>query len=80
MPDPLRSPWTRLSYVAVFMTPLALGFCFGSRWLSHIGFIVLALFILGLWGYEWQRLQRRREVRENMRRILEERKEKEKGQ
>jgi hypothetical protein len=37
---------------------------------------VLALFILGLWAVEWQRLRRRREVRENMRRILEERKEK----
>jgi hypothetical protein len=73
MPDPLRSPWTRLSYVAVFLAPVALGFCLESRWLTQLGFIVLALFILGLWGYEWQSLQRRREVRENMRRILEER-------
>jgi hypothetical protein len=74
MTDPLRSPWTRLSYVAVFLAPVALGFWLESRWLIQLGFIVLALFILGLWGYEWQRLQRRREVRENMQQILDERK------
>jgi hypothetical protein len=76
MPDPLGSRWIRLSYVAVFLTPLALSFCFESRWLSHVGFIVLGVSILALWGYEWQRLQRRREVQENIQRILEERKEK----
>src|SRR5262249_25525849 len=74
--DRCRSFRTWLALMAVFMAPLALGFCLESRWLSQAGFIVLALFILALWGYEWQGLHRRREVRENMRRILEERKEK----
>jgi hypothetical protein len=34
---------------------------------------VALVFILALYGAEWQRWQRRREVRENMRRILEDR-------
>jgi hypothetical protein len=34
MPDPLRSPWTRLSYVLVFLSPLVLGFCLESRWVT----------------------------------------------
>jgi hypothetical protein len=75
MPDPLRSPWTGLALVAVFLTPLAVGFALESQWLTQVGFIVLGLFILGL--YQWQRLQRRREVRENMRRKKGERGERE---
>jgi hypothetical protein len=76
MLDPLRSPWTRLALVDIFLAPLALGFCLGSRWLTQAGFIVLFAFMLGAIGHEaWQR-QRREEVRENMRRILRERQEK----
>jgi hypothetical protein len=48
-------------------------------WLTHAGFILLFLFVLGLWGMTWQRLQREREVKEDVRRILQEREEKECG-
>jgi hypothetical protein len=41
MPDPLRSPWTRLALMGIFLAPLALGFCLESRWLTQAGFIVL---------------------------------------
>jgi hypothetical protein len=75
MPDPLRSPWTRLSLAAIFLAPVAAGFCLESRWLIQAGFIVLFVFILGVTGYEMQRWQRRQEVWESMRRILEEREE-----
>jgi hypothetical protein len=44
-----------------------------SRWLTQAGFILLFLFILGETGHEMQQRQRREEVRENMRRILDER-------
>jgi hypothetical protein len=50
-----------------------------SRWLTQLGFILLFLFILGVTGYEMQRWQRRQEVRENMRRILEQREEKDRN-
>jgi hypothetical protein len=73
MPDPLRSPWTRLALVAVFLAPLTVGFCLESRWLAQAGFIVLFVFILGVTGHEMRQRQKREEVRENMRRILEER-------
>jgi hypothetical protein len=73
MPDPLRSPWTRLALVAVFLTPLAVGFGLESRWLTQAGFIVFFAFILGVTGHEMRQRQKREEVRENMRRILEER-------
>ena len=73
MPDPLRSPWTRLALVGIFLALLALGLCLGSRWLTQAGFILLFAFMLAAIGYEWQQRQRREEVRENLRRILEER-------
>jgi hypothetical protein len=44
-----------------------------SGWLTQLGFIVLFVFILAPYGATWLRLQRRREVRENMRRIFGER-------
>jgi hypothetical protein len=73
MPDPLSSPRTRLALLGIFVAPLALGLCLESRWLTQAGFIVLFAFMLGAIGHEaWQR-QRREEVRESMRRILEER-------
>ena len=56
-----------------FAAPLAAGLWLEIGWLTQTGFIVLFVFILGLWGHEWQRMQRHREVRENMRRILAER-------
>jgi hypothetical protein len=37
MHDPLGSRWTRLTLVAVFMTPLAVGFWLESRWLTQAG-------------------------------------------
>src|SRR5438132_805440 len=74
MTDPLRSPWTRLALVGIFLAPLAVGFCLECRWLIQAGFIVLLVIILGSIGYEMQRWQRRQEVRENLRKILEERK------
>jgi hypothetical protein len=73
MPDPLRSPWTRLSLAAVFLAPVAAGFLLESRWLTQLGFILLFLFILGVTSHEMQQRQRREEFRENMRRIMEER-------
>jgi hypothetical protein len=76
VPDPLRSPWTRLALIAVFLAPLAVGFCRESRWLAQVGFIVLFVFIVGVTGHEMRQWQRRQEVRGNMRRILEERKKK----
>jgi hypothetical protein len=41
-------------------------------WVTQLGSIGLFLFLLALYGVgvTWQRLQRRREVKENMRRIL----------
>jgi hypothetical protein len=51
------------------------GFCLESRLLTQAGFIVLFAFMLGAIGYEMRQWQRREEVRENMRRILEEREE-----
>jgi DNA-directed RNA polymerase specialized sigma24 family protein len=56
--------------------PLAAGFLLEIGWLTQLGFIVLFVFLLALYGATWQRLQRQREVKENMRRILQERKEK----
>jgi hypothetical protein len=41
-----------------------------------MGFFWLFMFLLALYGVTWHRLQRRWEVRENMRRILAERQEK----
>jgi hypothetical protein len=52
MPDPLRSPWIRLSLAAVFLAPVAAAFGLESRWLTEAGFIVLFLFILGVTGYQ----------------------------
>jgi len=75
MPNPLRSPWTRLALVGIFLTPLAVGICLESRWLTQAGFIVLFAFMLGAIGHEARQRQKREEVRENMRRILEEREE-----
>jgi hypothetical protein len=49
------------------------GFLLVINWLIGGGFLVAFIFILALYGAEWQRLQRRREVREDMRRILAER-------
>jgi hypothetical protein len=46
MPDPLRSPWTRLALMVIFLSPLTVGFCLESRWLTQAGFIVLFVFIL----------------------------------
>ena len=40
---------------------------------NQAGFILLFAFVLGAVGYEIRGWQRRQEVRENMRRILEER-------
>jgi hypothetical protein len=74
--DPLRHLPTLLVLLAIFTAPLALGFWLEIGWLTQLGFIWLFVFILALFGATWQRLQRREEVRENMRRILEERKEK----
>jgi hypothetical protein len=68
MPDPPRFPWTGIALVALFLTPLAVGFALESQWLTQVGFIVLGLFILAL--YQWERLQRQREVRQNMERIF----------
>jgi hypothetical protein len=76
MPDPLRSPWTRLALLGIFLAPLAVGLCLESRWLTQAGIVVLFAFLLGAIGYEWRQRQRREEMRENMRRILEEREEK----
>jgi hypothetical protein len=73
MPDPLRSPWTRLSFAAIFLAPLVVGFCLESRWLTQAGFVVLFAFMLGAIGYECLRWQRRRHVRENVEWILRER-------
>jgi hypothetical protein len=75
MADPLRSPWTRLTLLAIFLAPVAAGFALESRWLTQAGFIVLFAFMLGCIGHEMRQWQRREEVRENMRRILEQRKE-----
>jgi hypothetical protein len=75
MTDPLRSPWTRLALVAVFLTPVAAGFWLESRWLTQAGFIVLFAFILGVTGYEMRQWQRRWEVKKNVVRILREREE-----
>ena len=57
----------------VCFTPLTVGFLLVINWLIGGGFLVAFIFILALYGAEWQRLQRRREVREDMRRILAER-------
>jgi hypothetical protein len=73
MTDPLRSPWTRLALMVIFLAPLTVGLCLESRWLTQAGFIVLFVFILGVTGHEMRQGQKREEVRENMRRILEER-------
>ena len=54
----------------VCFTPLTVGFLLVINWLIGGGFLVAFIFILALYGAEWQRLQRRREVREDMRRIL----------
>jgi hypothetical protein len=70
--DPLRSPWVHVALAAIFLTPVAAGFALESRWLTQAGFIVLFMFILGVTGCEMQRWPRREEVRENVRRILEE--------
>jgi Na+-transporting methylmalonyl-CoA/oxaloacetate decarboxylase gamma subunit len=59
--------------MGIFLSPLALGLYLESRWLTQAGFVILFMFILAAIGYEMQRWQRREEVRENMRRILEER-------
>jgi hypothetical protein len=75
MPDPLRSPWTRLALLGIFLAPLAVGFCLESRWLMQAGFIVLFVFMVGCIGYEIQRWHRRREVKEDIARILREREE-----
>jgi hypothetical protein len=75
MPDPLRSPWTRLALVGIFLAPLALGLYLESRWLTQAGFIVLFAFMLGAIGYEMKRWHRRQHVRENMERILRQREE-----
>jgi hypothetical protein len=50
MPDPLRSPWTRLALAAVFLAPVAMGFALESRWLTQAGFIVPFAFMLGCVG------------------------------
>ena len=49
MRDPLRSPWTRLALMVIFLAPLTVGFCLESRWLTQAGFIVLFVFILGVY-------------------------------
>ena len=59
--------------LAIFAAPLTVGLWQEIGWLTHLGLMLLFIFILRLYGYEWQRLQRRREVREDMRRILAER-------
>jgi hypothetical protein len=59
--------------VAVFPVPLELGLWLEIGWLTQLGFIVLFVFLLALYGAIWQRLQRRREVWESKRRILQER-------
>jgi membrane protein implicated in regulation of membrane protease activity len=68
--------WTLAILFVVFFAPLTMGFLLEINWLIGLGFFVALVFILALYGAEWQRRQRRREVWENMRRILEERKEK----
>jgi hypothetical protein len=73
MPDPLRSPWTRLALLGIFLALVALGQCLGRGWVTRAGFAVLFAFMLGAIGYEMQRWQRRREVKEDMARILRER-------
>jgi hypothetical protein len=59
--------------MVIFFAPLSVGFCLESRWLTQAGFIVLFVFILGVTCHEMRQRQKREEVRENMRRILEER-------
>jgi hypothetical protein len=64
MPDPLRSAWTRLALLGIFLAPLAVGFLLESRWLTQAGFIGLFVFILGVTRHEMRQPQRREEVRE----------------
>jgi hypothetical protein len=73
MPDPLRSHWIRLAVLVVALAPISVGLLLEASWLVQIGAWWLFAFLLGLIGLESQRLHKRREVRENMRRILEER-------
>jgi hypothetical protein len=73
MADLLRSPWTVLVLLALFAAPLAAGFLLEIDWLIRIGFFWLFMFLLALYGVTYYRWQRQREVRENMRRILEKR-------
>jgi hypothetical protein len=61
--------------MGIFLAPLVVAFSLGSRWLTQAGFIVLFAFMLGAIGHEARQRQKREEVRENMRRILEEREE-----
>jgi hypothetical protein len=59
--------------MVIFLAPLTVGFCLESRWLTQAGYILLFVFILGVTGHEMRQRQKREEVRENMRRIMEER-------
>jgi hypothetical protein len=72
-----RAPLTDLPaflvLLAIFGALVAAGWLLGIDWLIGLGSIWFFLFLLALYGATWQRLQRRREVRENMRRILQER-------
>jgi hypothetical protein len=62
-----------LVLLASFTAPVAAGFWLEIGWLTRMGFFWLFMFLLALYGATWQRLQRQREVKENMRRILEQR-------
>ena len=66
----------RFAAIVVWLVSLA-AMWFGIPWLTLIVVVLFYVFLIGIFEYECQRLQRRRDVRENMRRILEERKEKE---
>src|SRR5262249_39572208 len=74
VPDPLRHLPTVLFLLAIVTALVAaVGFWLEIGGLIQLGLIWLFVSLLVLYGHTWQRLQRQREVRENMRQILAER-------
>jgi hypothetical protein len=71
--DPLRSVPIRLALTALFLTPLGAGLWLELPGLTSAGFLLVFVFILATYGYDVQRWERREEVQRNMRRILAER-------
>jgi hypothetical protein len=82
MPAPYRTIWTWVCFLtalAVCLAPLGLGLWLQVYWLTMVGLALVLLFILGAYIYTLRRMQRQEEVREDMRRIREEREQKGRG-